>query len=75
VREARSMNKIIVRKLETQIWLFMCRHGWKTNIKMDFKEIRCECVDCIYTWPRVGPVMVTVVNLWMSYKAELLDHL
>jgi hypothetical protein len=22
--------------------------GWEDNIKMGFKEVECECVDCIH---------------------------
>lgn len=27
------------------------RHGWNSNIKMDFKEIGCEVSTVYRTWP------------------------
>lgn len=46
---------------------------WEYNIKMDNKELGCEGVHWIH-WQHIGsiggPVVKTVMNSWVSWKAE-----
>jgi hypothetical protein len=46
--EMRKAYKILVGKLEGKRLFGRPSHRWGVNIKMDLKEIGCECVVCIY---------------------------
>jgi hypothetical protein len=74
MRKMRSMNRVIVSKHGEEKNMTRWRQRWKNNIKVDFKEL--WCVQTVHE-PGLGqgPFMIMVINLWMSNKAEHLDHL
>jgi hypothetical protein len=41
------ISKILVGKPERKRSLGSHERRWKSNIKMDLEEVRCECVDLI----------------------------
>jgi hypothetical protein len=43
--EGRGMYRVFVRKSEGKRPLEIPRHRWEDNIKMDFQEVGCECMD------------------------------
>jgi hypothetical protein len=48
--------------------LYILRHRWEDNIKMDCKEIEWEGVDWIHTaedWDSWQAVVNMVMNLWV----------
>jgi hypothetical protein len=59
---------LFVVKPGTRRLLYILRHRWEDNIKMDFKEIEWEGVEWIHMaedWDRWHAVMSLVMNLWV----------
>jgi hypothetical protein len=46
--ERRGVYRVLAGKPEGKRPLGRPRGGWKDNIKMDFQEVGCRCMDWIY---------------------------
>jgi hypothetical protein len=53
--QMRNVRKISFGKPEAKRALGRCRRRWKDEVKMDFKERRCQCV----AWTRLAYVRVS----------------
>jgi hypothetical protein len=43
--EGRGVSRVLVGRLEGRRPLGKPRHRWEDNIRMDFREVGCGCVD------------------------------
>jgi hypothetical protein len=62
----RNAHKILVKKPEGKRQLRRPMHRWEDNIRMDLREVRCECVDQMYLAQDRDQVWVlvnTIVNI------------
>jgi hypothetical protein len=67
--EGRGVYRVLVGKSEGKRPLGRPRRGWEDNIKMDLREVRCECVDWMelaQDWDRWCAFVSAVMNLRVS---------
>jgi hypothetical protein len=67
VKESRSACvNTLVGKTEGNKPLWRPGRGQEDNIKIDFKGIRCENMDCVHRAQPVAGFVNTVTHLWVA---------
>jgi hypothetical protein len=67
--EGKVVYRVLVGKPEGRRPLGRPRHRWEDNIRMDFRKVRCGCVDWIelaQDRDRWHALVSAVMNLWFS---------